>query len=291
LRDAVRAAAALGARARLSAGGRTRLLAALDERLGRESTASSAGEEILGAIAAIAREGPPPRLPAVFAALGAPETRARLEAVRTFAAAGTREKRVVLRLLEIVNSDPEIEVRRAATRAVARAAPDAAAPAIKRLLQVIEKDADPVVRENAARSLGRIGEASDEFTDDGVVRLAGGLEDSHRRVKKAAAEALAKLGSRAGPAVPAMLDCLAGRPDPAAEPIRRTLIGLGPAAVDQLITALDRENVSLRSAVLDILGEIGPPARKALPRMRWFLDHGNTRYGGLEDAIRRVEGG
>ena len=99
-----------------------------------------------------------------------------------------------------------------------------------------------------------------------------------------------KFGSRADPAVPAMLDGLARGSGPAVQPIIQTLTGLGETVVDRLITALDRNNVALRSAVLDILGDIGPPARKALPRMRWFLDHGNTRYGGLDDAIRRVEG-
>lgn len=288
--EAVQATAALGASVGLPADGRGRILAALDQRLGHESAAVEARTKTLRAIAAIAREGPPPHLPAVFAALEAPETQVRLEAVRTFAAAGTRDRQVALRLLDILSSDREIEVRRAAARAVGRGASDAAALAIGPLLQRIEKDTDSVVRENAARSLGRIGESGSEFADDDAVRLAGALKDSHVRVKKAAAEALRELGSQAEPAVPAMLDYLAERRNPAAHVIIRALVALGPSVVDQLIAALDRENVSLRSAVLDILGEIGPPARKALPRMRWFLDHGNTRYGGLEEAIRRVEG-
>ena len=116
----------------------------------------------------------------------------------------------MLRLLEKMASDEEIEVRRAATRAVGGATGVAAADAVAPLLRRIEEDSDPVVRENAARAAGRIGEASDDstddivftegvvsaegvvlmegvvFTEDVVVRLAGALDDSNGRVSRRA---------------------------------------------------------------------------------------------------------
>ena len=267
---------------------------ALDDLVGSERPVTLR-VEALRALGAAARHGsrlPVPsgvELPGLESALDSDEPRLRLEAARALVDVRPRRTFVVQALLRNAGSDPVLDVRRASVRALGRVFGPGTASAKSHLLEALLRDVDPAVREHAALALGRLAQESDTFAPEDVERLAGGLKDVSRRVRAATAEALRALGDRVDPALPAIFDGLAGRNSPAIA-LMEILTARGAAIVDELINALDRDSTSLRSVVFDTLGRIGPPAKKALPRMRRFLTEGNTRYGGLEENIRRVEG-
>jgi HEAT repeat protein len=112
-----------------------------------------------------------------------------------------------------------------------------AAPALAAAL----KDDDDLVRMNAALALFKIG-AADEET---VAALAAALEDPHLAVRADATLALRRAGPAAAAVAPALIKALQ-------DPANRV-----PVAIFY--------TTSVAQVAAQILGDIGPPARDAIP--------------------------
>jgi HEAT repeat protein len=108
----------------------------------------------------------------------------------------------VPRLVELVESDPELRVRIGAMRAFQTMRGDAL-PAVPVLIKAL-KDPEAEIRVEAAESLGRIAFFGD--ADEAVVALIASLqEDRDANVRSESTEALGRIASKARNAIPALL--------------------------------------------------------------------------------------
>jgi HEAT repeat protein len=163
-----------------------------------------------------------------------------------------------------------------------------AAPAVPMLIAAArDKDAD--VRENAIFALGLIGpkvegvlpvvraaladpdvsvrsRASSALAAiDGpeVTKLIESLRGREARAQKSAADALAEMGPKAAPAVPALIAHLADDHEGVLDSAVRALDAIGAPAVLALVESLGHENPRLRLGAAEVLGRIGLPAAPA----------------------------
>ena len=92
-----------------------------------------------------------------------------------------------------------------------------------------------------------------------MLHLAAALDDDWPRVQKEAAQALARFGAEARPAVRALARLLAGDSWSAADQAARTLGALGPAASKALPELRQAaENPLLRAVATDAIKKIAP---------------------------------
>jgi len=144
-----------------------------------------------------------------------------------------------------------------------------AAPFLVRLLK--EKKARSP--ELVVKVLGRIAPDVPEV----VPVLVAGLQD--RQLRSAALEALCSLGSSARGAIPALRDAIrAAKADAPAEGIASpavvfTLAKLGVDAIPLLIELLDEPDSMFPRRVAQVLGEIGPAAKPAVPALTKALQN------------------
>jgi HEAT repeat protein/beta-lactamase regulating signal transducer with metallopeptidase domain len=144
--------------------------------------------------------------------------------------------------------------------------PDAA-EAVPALIDYLKNPKSPS-RGNAANALGAIGPAAKEA----VPLLIEAVQEDDRAVSISAAWSLGKIGPAAKPAIPALLQALSD-----AEPIVRLQAAAALWRIDHSLTAT---SVSALTEMLEqppkgfeqtsfyivkVLGEIGPPAKSALP--------------------------
>ncbi len=122
-------------------------------------------------------------------------------------------------------------------------------------------------RSQAASILGCCGPS-------GVLSLSEALADSNDRVRRSAADALARIGAEAGGAVGALEKAL----DDAAPDVRRAaaeaLGRIGPearGATAALIRVAGLDNPDVGMAAVEALGLIGPDASPAVPALRSLL--------------------
>lgn len=124
--------------------------------------------------------------------------RAALIALEVF---GPRTAGVLPAITNALENDSDPAVRREAAMLLGRMGGDAKG-SVFALADALTKDKSELVREAAAQALGG---KLNEFADGHVLTLADALSDAHPGTRAAAAEAILKLGDRAGPALPKLL--------------------------------------------------------------------------------------
>ena len=159
--------------------------------------------------------------------------------------------------------DGDADVRRSAALAVGRAGP-AGVALMPELVQTL-RDKDWSVRIYAEKSLGKMGPAAGEA----VPRLVSQLKSARWMPEiEACLEALRDIGPTVEGVVPALVWALT-HDDKNARPHAAVALGRVRAAeaVPDLIAALDDSYATTRMCSARALGEIGPPARRAIPRL------------------------
>jgi HEAT repeat protein len=163
---------------------------------------------------------------------------------------------------------PAVELRLSAAQILGQIGPraDAAVPALLETLH----DADPQVRATAALSLGRIGTRIDEV----VPALAKMLARPGDRIS--ALKGIFQLRGKAKDAIPAIVEVMRKDADGEARwHAAEALAKMGPAAqpaLPQLIEALNDEVPAVRSHAAESLGRIGPEAKSSLPALRGLVN-------------------
>ena len=194
-------------------------------------------------------------------------------------------------------SDPDLEVRRAATASLVERGRDAL-PAAKRLEQLLT---DPDVRLVAARALRAIGPkakgAADAIAvlfddDDAYVRMVaalalGGLgeqsvaalrkalRDREPEVIKIAGHALADIGPAAAPAVPDLIPMIGHDNEQVRRAAFKAIEGIGRAAApatDALVREFERQG-GHNHYIAWSLAAIGPGAKAAVPALEKARDN------------------
>lgn len=145
--------------------------------------------------------------------------------------------------------------------AVASGRAEESTATVETLVETLLGD-DPEIAARAAYALGGLGEKG----ASGVDALVEALSDKRPSEKRGIA--VAPVG-----------------PPPVAEVAGYALAAIGKPAVPALVSELDRADDEIRRRVVRILGQIGPAAKPALPRLREIAtggDNPRTRYGALD---------
>ena len=100
---------------------------------------------------------------------------------------------------------------------------------------------------------------------------AAKLREGSPAERIAAATALQSIGSSGAPAVPALLAVLRNPEDSAAPACARALREIDPQAAYQFVTGLPDEPTPLSSTMIEVFGNLGPIAWRAIPRVRAAL--------------------
>ena len=133
-------------------------------------------------------------------------------------------------------------------------------PAVKPLIAAL-KDENSDVRKAAAEALGKIGDAR------AVEPLIAALKDRYSDVRQAASEALGKIGA---PAVEPLIAALKDKDVRASA--TEALVKIGAPAVEPLIAALKDENKNVRQAAAAMLVRLGwQPGRDEAAGWYWMV--------------------
>jgi HEAT repeat protein len=193
---------------------------------------------------------------------------------------------------------PDAELRRHAIFVLGTMGSEGA-EAVPALAAIMVDDPKAEMRLEASLALSKMAPASRAA----VPQLAQALADQELYVRHNAALALLALGTEARPAVPALLDAFKDKANKTNLrkfnlTIQETVaVTLGHAsagdgqAVPALLEALksaDRDEMNL--CIVRALGEIGAPARPALPQLRPFLRSNRPELQqAAEDAVKKIE--
>jgi HEAT repeat protein len=151
-------------------------------------------------------------------------------------------------------------IRNEAAQALGRIGP-AAKVKTPELLRALKADSSPAVRTHAAWALGRI--------DAGAPAIPGlieALDDDNSEVRRYAANALMLHGPLAEPAVAKLIERIQIDEFPFA--YAAALGEIGPpakAAIPHLIAAMRKETSLVRAEYAQALGKFGPEAKDAIP--------------------------
>lgn len=259
-------------------------------------------------------------VPAAIAMLKSQEAGDRLAAATALQAIGREAREACPVLAEFVKTEQNAEIRLLAVGVLRLAGTDSAA-GIAGLVHAV-KDADPAVRLEAVTALERV----DASNSDAVDALAAALKDSDARVRQEAAESIGSIRPKRKDVVLALIETLAdpvvavrgeaaealGSLAPQAEiaapaliPLlqdpasrvrieaSRTLVLIGKPSVEPLVRQLS-EKGGLNSVTIKTLGQIGPAAGPAAPRLERLLKEApESLRGEIEEAlatIRKADG-
>lgn len=207
-----------------------------------------------------------------------------------------KSTREVMKMLD----DPDQKVRKGAVFGLGAIGADAP-EAVPVLAKILTEDSSGVMRNEAALALTKMAPASKAA----VPQLAQALEDQDDFVRMNAANALGKLRADAHQAVPALIKALK---DPRnltnMEAFPYTIqemvaLSLGRAStgttegVPALLEALPKAGgeYKMRKAVARALGEVGPQAKDAVPRLRDLLDDNDLDVrDAAEEALQKITG-
>ena len=142
------------------------------------------------------------------------------------------------------------------------------APAVPALIQALGDDSN-AVRRAAAEALGKLGDPQ------AIPALIKALGDYWYDVRRAAAEALGKLGDPQ--AIPALIQALGDDEFRVRRAAAEALVKIGTPAVPALIQALGNNDREVRRAAAEALGKLGDP--QAVPPLSVWAHAG-------EDAAR-----
>jgi HEAT repeat protein len=166
--------------------------------------------------------------------------------------------------------DQRLEVRRVAAKGLADLGPGAE-PATGELIAAL-RDPDRVVQAQAVEALEKIG---DRMGPHALLPLIDGLRDEEPGVRQRSIIVLVAMGKKA---IPALEAALGVHDTHVHQGALTALVRNGAAAVPALIKSLkDQKNGKLRRRAAQALGEIGPPARTALPALEKALGDSSER--------------
>ncbi len=187
----------------------------------------------------------------------------------------------------ITDNDEDDGVRMHAASALVEMGPQAA-EATPALIQAL-KQRNERVAEWAVLILGEIGPAA----KDAVPALIDALKGGDWDMRCYAAEALGRIGPAAKAAVPALEEALKDKKDKnvrfyAAEALAR--LGLPDRGLPVLIALLKGKSWILRKYAAMALGEIGAPAKAAIPALREALkDKEADVRNAAAEALKRIQ--
>ena len=125
-----------------------------------------------------------------------------------------------------------------------------------KLVQLLS-DSDPVVAHNVAETLASLGEPA-------ALRAADAL--SNEKLRHLAVDVLERLGEKAKPAVPKIIEAMAGAEGEYRQGLQSVLRQIGPdaaAATGELVRSLDDKSEQTRVGALLAIGNIGSGAAAA----------------------------
>lgn len=194
---------------------------------------------------------------------------------------GPRSPQVATRLVTFISHEDQPEVRQAAITAlgtvVAHQNQETANESIDILLKSLAKDDYPECRSEAATALGRLPFAATKS----VPVLAQALKDGYPEVVNASVQALGSLGEKASGALPDLLKLVQIAPDQSEQYQVMTAIGsMKEAALPALpyvLKFLSGNNVQLRTGALNVVVNLGPAARSAVPQLISMLPDSQVR--------------
>jgi HEAT repeat protein len=193
---------------------------------------------------------------------------------------------------------PDAEARHHAIHDLGDIGPEAGA-AVPALVRILRDSPDRQSRGEAALALLKMAPAS----KGAVPALAQALDDKEPVVRMNAALALFRLGTESRPAVPALIKALDEDRNEnnlqtftftirmmAARALGRASAGTAEG-VPALSAALEASrNEAMTLAVTRALGEVGPEARPAVPRLRQLLkDNSKDVRQAAEEALQHIE--
>jgi len=96
-----------------------------------------------------------------------------------------------------------------------------------------------------------------------------------------------ELGPLAQPAIPALINLLGD--EEVSEDAARSLVAIGAAAVEPLISTLTNRDPKTRIAAIEVLGEMGPVSRRAVPALsRIVRDEQGAVALAATQALKRI---
>ena len=194
-------------------------------------------------------------------------------------------------------------------------------------LHAILKDKRSDVRCEAIRALGKIGERSPSaLSNDTISEIAMGIYDQRDDVREQSAKSLGQIGAKAAPHCDVLFRGMNDSDDDVREEsveslghllkfadekkfkkgvtllieilgdkdrsVVRNAIGalenLGEKAVPALISAVETQRPSIQTRAIDILGEIGPKAKAAIPTLKIALQNPATKDAAGE-ALKKIQ--
>lgn len=208
---------------------------------------------------------------AITRGLGDKSARVREDAAINVYNANVPARAAVPKLLSMLTSERDAEVREYVVKALGAAGKDS--PAVPdALIQVLKHDPVPEIRVRAAEALARLATQPEAS----VPALAAALADKSDDVRKAAAHALGEFPASAASIAPALLAALADGPvaSSALHSLAQFGAGAAPAvpALRRLVRAEDTPG-DLRQRALEVLGTVGLAAAVAAPDCLPLLDH------------------
>ena len=116
------------------------------------------------------------------------------------------------------------------------------------------------------------------------------LTDRSATARQEAAEALGKMGAPAKSAIAPLIAALADSDEVVRDAAGAALTAFGKEAVEPLTDALKHKEPTVRRGAADALGEVGPPAKAAVPALRdALLDQDADVRKAVAEALKRIE--
>lgn len=228
-----------------------------------------------------------PAVPALLQALEAPDKLRRCQACLVLAHIGPEARSAVPALGKLMQ-DRETNCRAFAALALVRIDPDNQVKTVE-LLASLLKDQDRGVRIATVHALELLSRKA-----EGVMpALATALQDPAPEVRIATCAVLSRMGPDAKDALPALQACRKGEDYQVRVSATAAAIAidpeLSPKVVPDLVEILDDKNPEARRGAVYLLGQIGTPAKTALPALQRLLQDENRDVRlAAEQAIKRI---
>ncbi len=215
----------------------------------------------------LAKFGPRARgaAPILAGALADPSEHVRLAAAAALAAVGERTAPAVLELAALIKSENET-VSRSAASAVEKIG-NIDGPTREQLREMMRSSAAPV-RLAAATALVHCGERNGD-----VLQVLISLAEEENRSAVDALKVIGQMGQSAAPAGDRLIQLLGSEAVvgagfggcPICLAVSDSLAEVGPSVVPRLLESLQNPNPQVRGLAARALGQMGPPARTAVP--------------------------
>src|SRR5438105_5051063 len=119
-----------------------------------------------------------------------------------------------------------------------------------------------------------------------VAAFLHAMKEGTRKERAAALRDLGPLGSRAEPAIPALVELLRDRDLSLREHAAEVLARIGRPSVRPLVEALATDDPDVRKAVLVVLGWLGPEAAEAVAAVEGLLEDAWLGPSAAETLLR-----